>query len=88
MLHGPLEHLERCQCGQWACAGSFKVHLGSTCSPVAVGAPESGVSPRDWRHSPPGEAAMVDEATTTKEHVNHGPIERRHRSRSDATNLD
>ena len=26
----PLEHLERCQCGQWACAGSFKVHLGST----------------------------------------------------------
>ena len=25
-----LEHLERCQCGQRACAGSFKVHLGST----------------------------------------------------------
>ena len=24
-----LERLERCQCGQWACAGSCKVHLGS-----------------------------------------------------------
>eukprot|EP00964_Phaeocystis_antarctica_P145538 scaffold111621_cov36-Phaeocystis_antarctica.AAC.1 len=30
----PLEHLERGQCGQWASAGSFKVHLGI--------APESG----------------------------------------------
>jgi len=25
----PLERLERCQCGQWACAGGFRVHLGS-----------------------------------------------------------
>ena len=55
---------------------------------LAVGAPESGVSPRDWRHSPPGEAAMVDEATTTKWHVKHGPTERRHASQSDASNLD
>jgi len=22
-----LEHLERCQCCHWACAGSFKMHL-------------------------------------------------------------
>eukprot|EP00964_Phaeocystis_antarctica_P024146 scaffold13522_cov94-Phaeocystis_antarctica.AAC.1 len=57
-------------------------------APVAVGAPESGESPRDWRHSPPGEAAMVDEATTTKWHVKHGPTERRHASQSDASNLD
>eukprot|EP00964_Phaeocystis_antarctica_P041366 scaffold23653_cov96-Phaeocystis_antarctica.AAC.7 len=55
---------------------------------VAVGAPESGESPRDWRHSPPGEAALVDEATTTKWHVKHGPTERRHASQSDASNLD
>ena len=26
----PLEHLERCQCGQWACAGGFRVHLDNT----------------------------------------------------------
>ena len=25
-----LEHLERCQCGQWACAGPFKVHPSSS----------------------------------------------------------
>ena len=25
----PLERLERCQCGQWACSGTFKLHLGS-----------------------------------------------------------
>ena len=24
----PLEHLERCQCGQGLCAGTSKVHLG------------------------------------------------------------
>ena len=30
----------------------------------------------------------VDEATTTKWHVKHGPTERRHASQSDASNLD
>ena len=53
---------------------------------IAVGAPESGYCPWDWRHSPPGEAAMADEATTTKWNVKHGPTERRHESQRDASN--
>ena len=53
---------------------------------LAVGAPESGDCPKDWRHSPPGEAAMADEATTTKCDVNHGPTNEDHESRRTAFN--
>ena len=53
---------------------------------IAVGVPESGYCPRDWRHSPPGEAAMADEATTTKWTVKHEPVNEDHESQRDASN--
>ena len=39
----PLEHLERCQCGQWTCPDSFKVHLGSPWVRVVGRAVSEGV---------------------------------------------
>ena len=54
---------ERCQCGQWACAGGFRVHLGT--------APESrgrGLGPfntsfihprKVWRRFPPRAAERL-----------------------------